>query len=188
MDEINPLADNKALNVFLYVANRLPRPDLHSTFKIMYFAEVKHLSKYGRPIIDDVFHALPYGPVPTKLYDEIQLVKDWVRALFHPQKSDRLKHLFEINGYLILPKEDADLDELSESDKKCIDKSIQENKDLTFDQLTKKSHGPAYLAAKEKRAISFLDIAKEGGANEAMIGYIKELNELSQFRPNAIPR
>jgi uncharacterized phage-associated protein len=46
--------------------------DLYHLFKIMYFADRAHLAEWGCRITDDNYHALPHGPVPTKLYDDIK--------------------------------------------------------------------------------------------------------------------
>ena len=44
---------DKAINVVLYVANRLPRKDFHKIFKVIYFADKAHLSEWGRTISGD---------------------------------------------------------------------------------------------------------------------------------------
>jgi hypothetical protein len=46
-----------------------------------------------------------------------------------------------------------DTDYLSESNFKCLNKVIQENKSLKFEDLTKKSHDYAYNEIKNKTGI-----------------------------------
>lgn len=180
-----PYNDDKALNVFLYIANRLVTPDIYRVFKILYLADVEHLAKYGRPIVGDVYHALPKGPVPTNMYDEFKLVasSSKLAALFHKAERNKLLEAYEAKGYTIVPKVDADLDELSQSDIECLDKSIAENKDLTFGQIKNKSHDAAYDKASENGPIGFDEIAKVGGADEAMVNYIHEANLYSLYKP-----
>ena len=59
----------KSLQAVLYVANRLERKDFHKIFKVLYFADREHLTKYGRPITGDTYVAMEYGPVPSMIYD-----------------------------------------------------------------------------------------------------------------------
>ena len=82
--------ESKALAVLLYVATRLGgsgRPaDLHRIFKILYFADMKHLVEWGRPIHGDQYCVLPYGPGPDTLYERIKDMRD--------QGDESLSHLF----------------------------------------------------------------------------------------------
>lgn len=176
--------ESKAMNVFIYIANRLGAADIYRIFKILYLADIKHVSKFGRPIIGDVYHALPAGPVPTQLYDDFKIVKgNFFYSLIHPQKKARLSQYFDTNGYMVFPKVEPDLDELSKSDVDCIEESIIENKDLTFGQLKTKTHDLAYHNANSNGPISFDDIAKVGGADEEMIHYIEEANKYPLYKP-----
>ena len=63
----------KATHSILYVANKLERRDLHKIFKILYFAERKHMQDWGRPIIGDTYIAMDAGPVPSRVYDILKL-------------------------------------------------------------------------------------------------------------------
>ncbi len=40
--------EDVAIEVVLYIANRVPDPTFHLIFKIMYFADKAHLERYGR--------------------------------------------------------------------------------------------------------------------------------------------
>ena len=46
---------DKSVQAVLYVANRLERRDFHKIFKVLYFADREHLTKYGRPITGDTY-------------------------------------------------------------------------------------------------------------------------------------
>jgi len=58
----------KAVSAILYISKRLIEaegniePDFHKIFKILYFADQKHLANYGRPIIGDHYIAMEHGP------------------------------------------------------------------------------------------------------------------------------
>ena len=143
--------------------------DFHKLFKILYFADQKHLAKYGMPISGDYYKAMKDGPVPSRLYDVFQYIRDgnsWYMIL--PDCHE----IFEINGqYHVVARQLPDLDELSESNINCLLESIEENRNLNFGDLKTKSHKSAWEAAKNDE-MNVLDIASEGGASEEMLEYI----------------
>ena len=65
--------DSKKLTeLVLYILGKTGGVDFYHAFKILYFAEMKHLAKWGCGIVPDKFCALPYGPVPTRLYNAVK--------------------------------------------------------------------------------------------------------------------
>ena len=70
------------------------------------------------------------GPVPSYLYD----------VLKGAIQDDFLSNSFIREDYIIYAAEECDTDYLSESDIECLDRSISENKNLGFGQLSEKSH------------------------------------------------
>lgn len=171
----------KAIAALLYVTQTLIKnnktPDFHKIFKIFYFADQMHLAKYGRPITGDHYIAMRNGPVPSRVYDMLKSLKS--ESLF---SGEDYFNFFEIKGkYCINPKTEVDFDEFSESDLLCIDASINENQHLSFAKLTEKSHGKAYEKAERDDKISYQNIAKEGGADEDICQYIRNLAENDMF-------
>ncbi len=154
----------KANQVLLWIIDRLKsRVDFHKLFKILYFAEQKHLVRYGRFIVGDVFVAMQHGPVPFRIYDFLISLR---------QNSQSSYFVISQNHY-IESTQKPDLEEFSESEIRCLEESVQENKDLSFYELSKKSHQIAWKNANpEDDEMSFLEIAKEGGANDEMLKYI----------------
>lgn len=160
------LNKDKAVNSLLYVINELEKltesgkADKHKTYKILYFADQKHLSRYGRPIIGDSYVKMDYGPVPSftanVVNEEIQGLEE-VTAVY--------------GSYFIKSVQEVDVEYLSESDMECLNESIDENKDLTFPQLTNKSHDSAYNNS--IWSINDLEIAKASGASKETLEYIK---------------
>ena len=43
--------------------------NLNAILKLLFFAEVDHLNRYGRPIVGDRYYARQWGPVPETTYD-----------------------------------------------------------------------------------------------------------------------
>ena len=146
----------------------------------MYFADQKHLVKYGNSISQETYVAMPNGPVPSLAYDILKAIKkEGLAKSFY----DVFTPYFEVKGILVKSKINADLDNLSQSEIQCLNESITENKDLWFEELTQKSHDSAWNSAWNSYNTSNIDllkIAEAGGANNDMINYI-ETNLENQF-------
>jgi uncharacterized phage-associated protein len=161
--------NDKIKATILYVLNEIQDSiDFLKLFKIVYFANQRHLADYGRPIIDDKFVAMQNGPVLTDTYNKLRKDQfDYVER--NPE-----------GGYMIFAKELPDMDELSESDIEYLRYSIDENKNLTFGELSKKSHDSAWKQAWDSRGnknsapMDLIEIARAGGANDEIIDYINE--------------
>lgn len=168
--------ENKAISAVLFIAQALKEQgvsaEFHKIFKILYFAEMEHLADWGRPITGDHFVAMEAGPVPSKIYDILKSQRPEKRDDCWYTDPGRYKDFFEVFNYDVTPKKDPDMDEFSKSDLECLSKSIEENAFLTFGELCDKSHGEAWKGSTPNREMSFMDIAKEGGANEEMKKYI----------------
>lgn len=156
----------------LYVANRIERRDIHKIFKILYFADMSHLFKYGRAITGDRYIAMKYGPVPSSIYDMVKIVRgdSWY-------VMDELKAFFAVNNKYLEPLRDADTSYLSESDVNELVDSIKKYSDVEFSEMTRLSHGSAWKKTWENPAkdeISIEDILRECEADEDYIKYVVE--------------
>ena len=124
--------DSKKLTeLVLYILCKTGGVDFYHVFKILYFAEMKHLAKWGSGIVPDEFCALKYGPVPTHLYDA-------VKELGHSRMklSEELSEVVQFAGEdapnVLLPKRDANVDFLSKSEIDVLDQSIIEHESMTL--------------------------------------------------------
>lgn len=164
------LNKEKAVNSLLYVVNKLEKADKHKTFKILYFADQKHLVKYGRPIIGDSYVKMDFGPVPS-----------FVKSIIDGEIKDLEDVVANYGKYNVKGLKEADLEFLSESDLECLDESVSENKDLNFEQLTRKSHDFAYNKA--NWTIDYIDIAMSLKPKREMLNYINQqmINERIEF-------
>lgn len=169
----------KAKAALLFITQKVGETDLLKIFKILYFAEQKHLAKYGSLIIADRYIAMKNGPVPSKIYDFFKGVRG---DGFVIPEAESFYKAFEItNHYNVTGKEEPNLDYLSKSNIVCIEDAIRENHQLDFKQLSDKSHDDAWKNAYPDDGMNYIDIAKAGGANEEMVKYINSYFELNNI-------
>ena len=158
----------------LYILNQAKMPlDTHKISKILYFADREHLAKYGNSITKDTYIAMKYGPVPSHIYDIIKFVLGSSDIFANESLNDYFEKSSENK---ILSKVTYDEDEFSESEIECLDNSIQQYLDKSFMFLTNASHDLAWDCAID--TMDILNIAKAGGANQDMLNYIQEHNNL----------
>lgn len=164
----------KAINSLIFISNKIANEqgisDKYTALKILYFAEVKHLIKYGQLITDDTIARLKHGSTPSSSYD-----------LLKEKNSDGTFNI--INNTNFKPNKDLDIEELSESDIECLNEAILENKDLNFSQLKSKAHDKAYNIA-EKLNEKYVDlqyIFEQENLSESQIRFITESYEFKSL-------
>lgn len=161
------------INALLFVLDKLGgKGDFHKLFKILYFADKKHLLNYGSLITDDNYIAMNNGPVPSMTYDILKALRG--DGLLETYKSQFEKFFKLLSKYEVESLSTADLDELSVSEQTCLLESISENKDLEFGELTDKSHDLAWSSAGNNCEINIQDIAVAAGANQQLVDYIND--------------
>lgn len=163
----------KAISAIKVVLKNLDgKCNFHKLFKILYFAEQKHLATYGRPIFGDIYIAMKDGPVPSTVYDFIKIIKGG-SIYYDPSLQEKFSKFFNVDEHWVTIKDnEVDLDIFSESELESLSESISENKLLTFQTLADKSHDLAWRNSGRNQKISTLDIAKAGGANDELLKYI----------------
>ena len=171
---MSALEDRILLSVHsvLYILEKLEgKGDFHKIFKILYFADQKHLTRYGSFFTDDQYVAMKNGPVPSMTYDILKALRG---QGLHSNDQDKFRTYFNlIDTYNVEAKIKPDLDELSESAIKCLNESISENKKYNFDELTERSHDLAWDKTSRDCEMNVEYIAEAGVANPTMIEYIK---------------
>lgn len=125
----------KEIEAILYIASRVEDPTILRICKVLYFADLKHMQKYGRFISNDNYVAMKNGPVPSKTYDFMKGVRG------HEPESTPLRI---INNRDIVINRAPDLDEFSETDEECLNNAIEEYGNLPISELIDKSHDPAW--------------------------------------------
>lgn len=166
----------KLTEIVLYILNKTKGLDYYRVFKIIYFANIAHLAKYGFSMVSDEFCALPNGPVPSLLYDCIKDSAFCDKELKNMLYSNISKGTDDAN-YMLDAKRPADLEYLSKADIEALDNSIAENANLSFGCLRAKSHGKEWHRAFNRQGRKIMDVvgmAEDAMASDDMIEYIKE--------------
>jgi len=160
----------KAIEVLLYIARRCP--NTYKALKVLYFADRGHLARYGRLICGDSYVAMRLGPVPSGAYD---LIKD-ARGDRYPVTGVKASEAFAVGGNnQIVPKREARLDLLSESDVECLDAAIQEYGRLSFGELKRRSHEEeAFKEADVNDFMSLEAIARGLPNGELLLSYLQD--------------
>lgn len=159
------------VHTVLYILKQLGgKADLHKVFKIMYFADQRHLLRFGSTISSDTYIAMANGPVPSITYDILKALRG--EGLLIDKKANfepyfKLEKRSIVSGIM-----DPDLDCLSKSEIQVLNEAIYENKDLDFSSLTEKSHDFAWNQALSNGEMDLRNIAKAVGADDDMLRYI----------------
>lgn len=165
----------KTLNALLYVANRVQRKDFHKIFKIIYFADRQHLADWGRPITGDTYIAMEAGPVPSRLYDMLKIV----RGDSYITDTEGLGKYFQVENWMYVnPLVDADPNKLSPNEHKALDASIVQYSSLSYDEIKEKSHDVAWRSTARDFSIKWEDIAREAGLDEVEVACLRDYNAL----------
>lgn len=163
---------DKSLQAVLFVANRLSRKDFHKIFKVLYFADREHLTKYGRPITGDTYIAMEYGPVPSAIYDIFKAVRG---DGYQWEQIESVKKLFRIKDRCFIdPLQDANTDWLSESDISELNAALTKYGQLSWQEVINLSHAHAWSATPLNDRMSIEDIMRENGADAEFIADIIE--------------
>ncbi|MBR5935414.1 MAG: SocA family protein [Bacteroidaceae bacterium] len=168
----------------LYVLGQMPQGvDYIHLFKILYFAQQKHLVTYGMPLIEDTFCARKHGPVPTLTYKVLKASESG-QSFEQKEMQEYLSAVKVelIDGHqMVMAIQKADMDELSKSDVLVLDECINRLSNIDAFDLSDLSHDKAWLKAKrtadrtgEDAKIPMYDIADAGGATKEMLSVIRE--------------
>ena len=159
----------KLKEIALYILSKTEGVDIYHLLKILYFAEKKHLLKWGCSMVGLPFLAWEHGPVQYELYKGVRSDREYL-------------HHKEDAASVIFADREPNMDYITDSYRECLDESINENYNLSFSQLREKSHDSAWEEAynSDSKVMSILSIAKAAGANEGMMQYIQEQVELER--------
>ena len=165
----------KTLNALLYVANRVQRKDFHKIFKVIYFADRQHLADWGRPITGDTYIAMEAGPVPSRMYDMLKIV----RGDSYVSDTEGLGQYFQVENWMyVRPLVDADLNKLSANEQEALSDAIAKYASLSYDEIKEKSHDVAWCSTARDFAINWDSIAREAGLDEADVACLQDYSTM----------
>jgi uncharacterized phage-associated protein len=168
--------------VILYILTRADeeKKDVFNIVKTAYYAQKIHLVKYASILFNDDIYALQFGPVPSTIYDILKISRK------DKQTKNRYKEnalileiansIYSKNGYFYA-KEQPNMDYLSVSNIECLNEAIEEISKMTFNETSGLTHGKEWKRAFHSpisNKMDILAIAKENGAEPAIVEYIKE--------------
>jgi Protein of unknown function (DUF4065) len=166
--------ERKIVECILYVLQKLGGESrFHKVFKILYFADQKHLSRYGVAITHDDYSALPKGPVPSLTYDRLKFLREVEGDTVQGNVFGNVfaKKLIVHNNHFIKTDQTPDLEWFSETEVQVLNESISENKSLGFSTLTEKSHDAAWKKHKYG-LMHYVDIA-QAATSEEITPYVR---------------
>ena len=176
----------KAVVLYIIQNSSPDRRDVYSIVKTAFYAQQIQFAKSGVPLFKDDICALPFGPVPSDIYDLLKIARgDQSVKEFH--EKDGLAEVassISFDSECFSSKENPDLDYLSSSDIEAIDMAIHKVAEMTFDEIKNATHSQewdrVFNSNRRKKVMDNLNIAKEGNASPEMLAYLKEYYALDR--------
>lgn len=130
----------KILEGLIWLAQQAPGIDHYHAVKIFFYADKKHLNRYGRPIFGDKYVAMDYGPVPSTALDFIHRNAAYVSDDMITKIDTALRiRQVEKTSCLNARREPA-LNDFSRTDITMLRESLKENLPKSFGQLVDDTH------------------------------------------------
>ncbi len=175
--------------IVLYILKNGTTRASHTVYyivKIAFVAQQKHLAKYLCPLFEDKIMALQFGPVPSDIYDALKIARGDANAMYY-HRNDDLHLIYDSISFsdeIFTADENPDMNYLSPSAIECLDEALKTVSSMTFEEIVNATHGDEWTRAynnQDSKDMNCLAIAKEGGADEASIPYLKENLELDSM-------
>ena len=177
----------KAVLLYILTHSEDGKRDIYSLVKSAYYAQQNHLAQYGTPLFKDCICALPFGPVPSNIYNVLKMASGDSNELNYHRSDDM--HLasdainFESGRYSA--KEDPNMDFLSKSDIESLNYGIEKVAKMSFNQIKEDTHGKewnrAFNSKSSLKEMNILNIAKEGDASSDALRYLEDFLETDRF-------
>ena len=177
----------KAVLLYILTHSNDGQRDIYSLVKTAYYAQQNHLAQYGTPLFKDCICALPFGPVPSNIYNVLKMASGDSNELNYHRSDDM--HLasdainFKSGRYSA--KEDHNMDFLSKSDIESLNYGIEKVAKMSFNQIKEDTHGMewnrAFNSKSSLKEMNLLNIAKEGDASSDALRYLEDFLETDRF-------
>lgn len=177
----------KAALLYIIKKSEEKHYDVYGIVKIAFYAQQIHLSSSGLPLFNDEICALPFGPVPSIIYNILKLARGDEREIEYHQSDGLLEVSASIgwNNKHYFAKENPNLDYLSVSDIQALDEAIERVSKMSVNDILSDTHGKEWERAfnskkRGKKVMDLIKIAEEGGADKDTLVYLKEYLELEK--------
>ena len=177
----------KAVLLYILTHSNDGQRDIYSLVKTAYYAQQNHLAQYGTPLFKVCICALPFGPVPSNIYNVLKMASGDSNELNYHRSDDM--HLasdainFKSGRYSA--KEDPNMDFLSKSDIESLNYGIEKVAKMSFNQIKEDTHGMewnrAFNSKSSLKEMNLLNIAKEGDASSDALRYLEDFLETDRF-------
>lgn len=182
-DDIQTL---KAVMLYIISHSGSDRRDVYSIVKTAYYAHQMHLARYALPLFKDEIAALPFGPVPSNIYNILKISRgDSAERRYH--NNDGLLEIADaicFDAEAFTAREIPDMDYLSASFIECLDAAIAKVGAMNFGEIKNDTHDAewhrAYYNGTGKHLMDELNIAKEGGASDDALAYLADSLNLAK--------
>lgn len=177
----------KAVLLYILTHSNDGQRDIYSLVKTAYYAQQNHLAQYGTPLFKDCICALPFGPVPSNIYNVLKMASGDSNELNYHRSDDM--HLasdaIDFKSGRYSAKEDPNMDFLSKSDIESLNYGIEKVAKMSFNQIKEDTHGMewnrAFNSKSSLKEMNLLNIAKEGDASSDALRYLGDFLETDRF-------
>lgn len=178
-------APEKFVACLTFLASHIRGLDKLKAAKLLYYADKRHLIRYGRPILGDVYYHLDYGPVPSKALDIMNEAINPYRLRGIAQSNlELLRRYLKVSTEgrshpVFEPKDDPDLEVLSESEQEALHETLKGYGRYSGSQLIELTHAEAAWQKSEKNEEIDYRLFFEGarGAAPEALEYLETLQE-----------
>lgn len=134
----------KIIELLLHLAHVRPGADKYQAVKFFYLADREHLLRYGRPITNEFYYALDYGPVASITLDILNgspwpLRQVGIRQLPFDVEEGETKDGYK-TAFIRNPSREINRDLFSRSDLQVFEEVVSKYRDASFDDLFKVTH------------------------------------------------
>jgi len=142
MSESNTIINIKRINAILYFAKNVKDCGKTKLFKLLYYLDFIHFKKYGFSVTGYSYIAMPYGPVPKELFEQLKtdsLPKEYEESFFVEKEAkdeDDKYFLFHIKPRT----KKVDLDWFSPSELEILEQVVDIFKESTAKDMVEASH------------------------------------------------
>ena len=154
--ELGQLNAPKGVEALVYAARRLKGKGHYWPTKVQYFADKRHLARYGRTLYGETHVAMPYGPVPQAAFNASRaLAEDELITEF---PLDVVRTALRREGEQLVALRDADTALLGAEERESLEWAIRYVQDMNFEQLRTASHDAAWQKTAANAPIAWHDI------------------------------